>query len=239
MHHLPARVATDSVGSEEFAAETASVEPLAHRPAGRSPQDLLARLDVSDHDRVEMGFGSNLSVRLPYLDRWEGPICEHAGSCGEPVHCLGAAQALRDSDKVDGVTSVGLVAGPASPSLMATVVGVDRDRCVSVIVICDRAVPATSPCRVCSGFTDLIEQVSEVSSSEYVVDPPARPTGHVDMAPSVNASVISLRVSTVWTTAPLRCSLHNARPRTSWPIQSRSRSESANSSAATPTWSAG
>src|SRR5690606_26196789 len=138
---------------------------------------------------------------------------------------------LGEGDEVDGVAAVGVVAGPAPPSFMSTVVDVHGDGWVLVVVVGQWAVPAAAAELVGGGHGEFVEEPVEVGAGEHVLDPPPRslPTGH-DMAWSVSKSAISARVNTVWATSPRFCMRHSARPRTSWPTHAASRSVRPNSS---------
>ena len=174
LHHLAARVGTDMVGTQQFVAEAAAVEPLADGLPGGPPQDLLARTDVSNHGRIERHIDPRRG-RLPNSEGGEGEVGDHAGSLGEPVEGFGAGGVLGEGDEVDGVAAVVVVAGPAAPTLMATMIGMDRDRRVVVVVVGYGAMPSSAPRCVHRRLGQVIQKRGEVASGEDIIDsPPGR-----------------------------------------------------------------
>ena len=241
-HHAPSWVSSDVVDAQDVLAEAALVQPIAHASTGRGPQDSLARFGISDDARVE-GYGDRCCGARLAGEGGERLIGDHPGPVREPVDRFGPGEVLGCCGEVDGVASVCVVAGPTAPAFVAAMVRVHRDRRMVVVMLGERAMPPAAPRVVGPWLGEMIEEGSEVGAGEDVFDPPPPasllPGGHVAIAASVSKSWASLAVSTVCTTAPRRCSRHSARPRTSWPIHDRSRSDRANISAATSTWSGG
>ena len=148
------------------------MQPLAHRSPGWTPEDPLAGVRVLHDSRIE---GHRRPARRLGSAWW----CRKGWSGIMPARwasqSIASARevALRGDDEVDGVASVGVVAGPAAPAFVAPVVGVHGDRGVVVVVVGERAVPASTANVVGGGLGDVVEQAGEVGAVEHVVDLPA------------------------------------------------------------------
>ena len=178
-------------------------------------------------------------------DRRERPVGDHAGAGGEPVDGVGAVAAGDGDDEVDGVAAV--VAGPAAPAFVAVSVAEHGDRGVVVVVVGHRAVPPAARPDAAGRLGEFVEQRGEVGAVEHVVDRPAGVGVTLPRSPSgatIAWSVSNRRALVAGRARSARRrsghrSRQSARPWTSWPSQSRSRSVRSNSSAAAAICSGG
>ena len=115
-------------------------------------------MHVADHGRIERDHVRPGSLRLASCRR-EWLIGDHPGAVGEPCDGVSAGGALSRNNQVDGVAAVGVVSGPAAPSLVSPVVCVQGDRGVLVVVVGHRAVPAATADVVGGGRCELVEEL--------------------------------------------------------------------------------
>ena len=105
------------------------------------------------------------------MDRWERLVGDQPGAVGEPIDGVSASARTGDHYEVDRVAAV--IAGPASPTLMASMIAVQRDRGPVVVVVGRGAMPTSARPVALGGLSELVEEYRQVGAVEHVADVPS------------------------------------------------------------------
>jgi len=146
------------------------MKPFAYRTTDRPVENAAAHVDVVLDERVHHLRRLRLSRRSA-LDRRERLVWDQPGTIGEPVDGVGASSRAGDHHEIDSVAAV--IAGPASPTLVASMVAVQRDRSSMIVVVGRGAMPTSARSMSLSGLGELVEQGGQISAVEHVADVPA------------------------------------------------------------------
>ena len=137
----PRRVGTDAVRLDGFVVNAALMQPFAYRSTNRPVEHAAANVDIVLDQRIHHLRRRSLSRRFR-MDRWERLIWDQPGPVGEPIDGVSATARTGDHHEIDGVAAV--IAGPASPTLVASMIAVQRDRRSVVVVVGRGAMPASA-----------------------------------------------------------------------------------------------
>ena len=105
------------------------------------------------------------------MDRWERLVGDQPGTVGKPIDSVRATSRTRHHHEVDRVAA--MIAGPASPTLVTSMVAVQRDRSSVIVVGWRGTMPTSSRTMSLGRLGEFVEEHRQIGAIEHVADVPS------------------------------------------------------------------